>query len=116
MEEVVGIIVEDRKRGSLAFLTWGRAYDKVNSEPLVRALKEGLAKFGISEKASIHVCQSLAEVASAEYFYEGILAVAQNPVPYGQQSYPEWKRKMRVAIRSGKQIYLLGKIRRRKKK
>jgi hypothetical protein len=116
MEEIVGILVNDKKRGDVAFLTWGRVFDRVDSKSLVRALVNGLRKFGIGEEASITVCQSLKEIASAEYFYEGLLSLAQKRVPYGKRSYPVWKCKMQRAINGGKEIYLVGKISSRRKK
>jgi hypothetical protein len=118
MEEIVGILVNDKNRGDVAFLTWGRVFDPVDSKSLVRALVNGLRKFGIGEEASITVCHSLKEIASAEYFYEGLLSLAQKRVPYGKGSYPVWKCKMQRAINGGKEIYLVGKIssKRRKKR
>jgi hypothetical protein len=116
MEDVVGILVNDKKRGQVAFLTLGRTFDRVDSKSLVRALKVGLHKFGIGAEASITVCESLREVASAEYFYEGLLALAQKRIPYGKRSYPVWKRKMKLEISAGKEIYLIGKVSRKKNK
>lgn len=115
MEDVVGILVNDKKRGQIAFLTWGRVFDPVDSKPLVRAVASGLSKFGI-ENATITVCHSLKDVASAEYFFEGLLKLGQKRIPYGKQSYPVWMRKMQRAITRGREIYLIGNISSKRKR
>jgi hypothetical protein len=110
MQDVVGIVVTDGTRKPVAFLTWGRVFDRVNEKPLLDALRKGLRKFGVSQQAKISVCNSLQEVAGSEFFYEGLCNFAWKPIPFGKRSYPVWALRMRKAIAQGKEIWLIGTV------
>jgi len=107
MENNVAIKVVDKKRGTVAFLTWGRVFGAVEMVPLLQAVEKSFPKFGLRDAKSAKVCNSLREVAMHEYFYEKLVAMAWKSIPFGKKSYPLWAAKARRAISQGKELYYL---------
>jgi len=101
MEDVVAIQVTDSLGKEHYFVTWGRAFDPVDSEPLLRAVRRALPRFGLRKVRKLDVCTSLRHAADQTYFYEGLLAFSQK----GTLS----RRTQRARIAAGKDIYYLGK-------
>jgi len=48
MEDIIAIKVVDRKKGTVAFLTWGRVFHPTDPVPLKHALAGVLSHFGLS--------------------------------------------------------------------
>jgi hypothetical protein len=107
MEDLVGIKVQDKILGTVGFITWGRVFDRVDSTEMLEALKLNLSKFGIHHLESITLCDTLQEVATFPYFYEGLFAFAQEKISYGK-SYDTWCAKKKNAIIYGEDVYFLG--------
>lgn len=107
MDDVIAVLVDDKSRGKIAFLTWGRVFNRDETR-LIKALRTGLRKFGVADDSKVTICGSLREVSSMEYFYEALLKFAWNPIPFGESTYSNWARKTRSAIAKGDEIYLLG--------
>lgn len=108
MEDIVGIKVVDKKKGAVAFLTWGRVFDRVDPGPLEKAVGMALSGFGFKNVKSVKVCHSLQDVADYTYFHEGLVAMSWKPIPFGKKTYKSWIIRMRRAIPQGKEIYYLG--------
>jgi len=109
MEDVVAIKITDRKKGQVAFLTWGRVFDRTDPKPLEKAVANGVKHFGFVNVISIAVCDSLQEVRACEYFFEGLIAISWRPIRFKKNTYKPWAEKMRKSIARGKELYFLGR-------
>jgi hypothetical protein len=107
MDNVVCVKVNDRKRGAVFVITWGRVFDPIDPRSLFEALGHGLRLNGLLDIKSMQLCSSLAEGAAETYFYEALISVAHKPIPFGRERYPRWARKMRQAIKLGKESYII---------
>src|SRR5882724_10588268 len=116
MEDIVAIKVFDKKKRSVAFLTWGRVFDRTDPKPLREAVSGAAAKFGLHHITSIVVCDCLQSVADHKYFFEALAAISRQPVPFGLKTYKPWAAKIRKAISSGKELYFLGGVFRSRRK
>jgi len=109
LEDIIAIKISDKKRGKAAFLTWGRVFDPTDPEPLKVAVACAAAKrFGFHDIISIEICESLQDAAGHKYFFEALFALGYKSMPFGRRSHKFWAAKMRRAIRSGKELHLLG--------
>ena len=108
MEAVVAIKVVDEKGIEHFFMTWGRVFNAVDPEPLFRAIKPYLPKFGVSPTSSMTLCESLREASSQRYFYEALFFFGQTKIPFGDE-YSSWCEQQCEKIECGKEIYYLGK-------
>ena len=115
MEDIVGIKIKDKYLGEVAFVTWGRVCDRTDPEPLFKAIKKNLSKFGITELVSISICETLQEVSSFPYFYEALFVFAQQK-QIDDANYAAWRIKKKKAIEQGEEIYFLGLSRNKKLK
>lgn len=79
----MAIKVVDRSGGRHFFLTWGRVFDTVKSEPLLAAIRPHLKTFGLPAIRRIEVCRSLRDAAGAAYFHEAFFALTQKRIPFG---------------------------------
>ncbi len=108
MDEVVAIKVIDSSRRPHFFLTWGRAFDAVDPAPLLSAIRDVLAQFGIQSIRGIQVCDSLQRAVRQPYFLEALLSFSREKVPYGS-NYARWKARCRRRINAGQDVYYLGR-------
>ena len=108
MEDIVAIKVKDWRGRRHYFLTWGRAFDVVDPEPLLSAVQSHLRSFGIRRTRSVSVCDSLQEAARECYFYEALFAMSRRGIPFGG-AYRKWKAAQKKQILQGREIYYLGK-------
>ena len=53
------------------------------------------------------MCSTLQEAALAPYFYEGLFAMAQQPIPFGE-GYEAWRDQRDEAMRAGKEMWDCG--------
>ena len=109
MDDVVAIKVRNAKRGWVGLVTWGRLWDPVDEAELLRAVGHHLSGFGILEPQETHLCKSLREVQSGEYFYEALIDFSWNRPPFGEQ-YEAWKGQKRRDIEEGRDIYFVGAL------
>src|SRR4051812_15683190 len=111
MQDIVAIRVVDKKRGKAAFLTWGRVFDSTDTTALRDVVaKVAAARFGFRHIVSVEVCECLQEVGRYKYFFEALAAFSGKRIPFGRKTYGPWAAKMRKAIKSGKELYLLGDV------
>jgi hypothetical protein len=108
MEDIIAIRVTDSGGRKHYFLTWGRIFDRIETDELYLAIKPHLKRFGIKNKRQFHLCDSLREAMQQRYFFEGFFKMAQERIPYGVSSYPKWKSKQKARIKKGRGIYYLG--------
>ena len=108
MEDIVGIKVVDHEKGKVAFLTWGRVFDRVDPEPLEKAVGVALTNLGFNKVKSVKVCHSLQDVVNHTYFFEGLVAMSWKPIPSGEKKHKLWVARMRRAISHGKELYNIG--------
>jgi hypothetical protein len=110
MEDVVGIRVRDAKNGWFGFVTWGRLWDPVDETELIRAVKPHLTGFhGITDPQEVHVCNSLRDLRSAEYFYEALISFSWDCPPFGD-SYDAWRKQKQRDVQDGRDIYFVGAL------
>ncbi|SRR5258706_3388440 len=109
MEDIVAVAVELESNARRFFLTWGRIQDTVDPEPLEQLILQQSTKFDLGGKpVRATLCMSLQEAAHEPYFYECFFLMCQKPIPFGNQ-YDVWKTEMGRKMRSGKELYYLGK-------
>lgn len=76
MENVVGILITDAKKGERGILCRGRLHDPVDPAELITRLWRICPELGLRNVISISMCAELGELVPFEYFYEGLLEVA----------------------------------------
>ena len=90
MEDLVGLRVRRNDGTQHGVLTWGRVLDAVDSGPLVTAYRASLSENSSAKVESIVVCDSLQELATCRYFFEGLFYFAMRPIPFGD-GYEKWR-------------------------
>jgi len=106
MEDVVAITARNNRGRRVAFMTWGRIYDRVDDEELLRVVKRASQKFAGSPMSRFELCWSLVDVDDHEYFYEALLKFAWRPIPSGSR-YRTWVARMKREMNAGREIYFL---------
>ena len=101
MEDIVAIRVADSRGKKHFFLTWGRAFDRVDSKPLLQAVRSALPKYGLSAVRNLTVCSTLQGAADQPYFCQALFALSR------QRVLPARARRARIV--SGKDSYYPGK-------
>jgi len=107
MEDIVGIKFCDKKYGQGAVITWGRVFDIIDDEELLKVVSLHLRKYGTENIESIELCYSLMEIADQPYFYETLIHFIQEPIPFGCR-YQKWLKKKRRALNAGEEIGFVG--------
>jgi len=105
MEDIIAIRIEFEDQPTRHVLTWGRIQDPVDPAPVERLVAEHMASRG--RVTSCTVCMTLQEAAHTPYFYEALFAMAQKPIPCGDD-YEAWRSRMVEAMRSGKELWDCG--------
>ena len=108
MEDVVAARVQLADGSTRYFVTWGRIQDPVDPTGLEEVLWAALSGFelgGVPE--SVQLCRSLQEAADAEFFYEALVAIARQPIPYGP-GYGAWAEEKRREMLSGRDFWYAG--------
>jgi len=100
LEDIVAIKAIDSRGKRHFFITWGRAFDRVDPKPLLSAIRPALSRFGLTATCRLQVCPTLQEASDQPYFFEALVAFAQKRVPSTAT------RRKRIA--AGKDIYYLG--------
>lgn len=110
MDDIIAIKVKDKKCGNVAFLTWGRIFDRLDTSAICRHVGRAAAQFGVAQIKSITVCDSLQEVAHYPYFFEALIRISWQPAPFGK-AYKTWVTRKKAEIKAGKAVYFLGRSR-----
>jgi len=108
MEDVVAIEATFTDGSKLYCMTWGRVFDPVDPTELL-AVVQPLIVQPEDDLAKLRVCETLQEASSAPYFFEALIFFGQRSIPFGP-GYAEWEYRMRAAVKSGKQVYRLGRV------
>jgi hypothetical protein len=109
MEDVVGIKAKDQTGRAVAFMVWGRLFDPVDDRELLAVVKNRSSECAGAPMADFGLCNSLAEVANHEYFFEGLLWFARRPIVFGED-YQAWRTdSRRRLIEDGEGLYFLGR-------
>ncbi|MBI1870247.1 MAG: hypothetical protein HYS07_03535 [Chlamydiae bacterium] len=108
MEDIVAIKVKDKVKGVVAFLTWGRVFDRLDPEPLLAAVSHSLVNFGLKKVVEMNVCECLQEVSGHAYFFEALVAMSRKQIPTQGSKYKAWLMTKRKEITRGKEIYYIG--------
>jgi len=110
MDDIVAIKVTYGKGKKQFFLTWGRTFDRVDHVQLLKAVSKNLKKFGIENIKKISLLDSLKEVLTERYFFEGYFLMAQKKIPFGS-GYNRWRKAMSKKISQGHEIYKISDYR-----
>lgn len=73
MENVIGIRIVDGLRGEAGLLSWGRIGDPVDATAFLVRVRQVLPMIGFRDVVEISVCDSLRELQTYRYFYEGLV-------------------------------------------
>lgn len=113
MEDVVGIRAKDKAGRVIAFMVWGRLFDPVDDRELLNVVRNRSSSFAGAPMTDFEVCKFLIEVANHDYFFEGLLSFAWQPIPFGA-GYKKWRAEAkRQLIEDGEGLYFLGHVQRR---
>ncbi len=108
MEDVVAIEATVADGSKLYCMTWGRVFGAVDPTELLDVVHPLIVP-PEDEPASLRVCDTLREAAAAPYFFEALIFFGQRNIPFGP-GYSEWEYRTRTAVKSGKQVYRLGRV------
>jgi hypothetical protein len=109
VDDIVGFRVLNSQRRWVGLLTYGRLWEPIDDSDLKAAVRASLPKFGLQSTDEICLCDSLQELRSCPYFYEGFLSFAWHPIPFGDD-YEEWRAQMRARVLSGDSIHCVGEL------
>lgn len=108
MDDVIALRVVLDDGSSRYFLTWGRLSDAIDTGTVEEIVRAALSRFSLGGRAaSVTVCESLREAATAQYFYENFFRMSQERIPYGP-GYQQWAESKLRDLRAGREIYYLG--------
>lgn len=95
---------------SAYFMTYGRVFNPIDPEFLLKLVSRALPKFGLEGKATeLEVCATLASASAAPYFYEA-LSEATSLRCGGDRDYDSWCKSTRNLMEDGKLIWYLGTV------
>jgi hypothetical protein len=110
MEDVVAIVGTDSKKRSVAFMTWGRLYDRVDESELISVVAAQSKNFAGAPMKNLRLCGSLRDVSQYEYFFEALFYFCWRPIPFGTKIYSRWRTAARKRLESGKDLLFLGSL------
>ena len=90
MDDVVGLRVTLKNGRVRGVITWGRVGDPIDDGWLLDAYRLSLSVESKAEVERVELCGSLREISTSEYFFEGLIAFARRPIPFGE-GYEEWR-------------------------
>ena len=109
VDDVVAVEVTTDSGETGYFLTWGRIQSAIESAPLEALALRAAASFSWSGRpVKARVCATLREAADEPYFYEELLALARQPIPFGNE-YEEWHNTKAARMEDGKEFHYLGR-------
>ena len=82
--------------------------DLVDPAPLESVVRRFAPTFGITGVKRVTVCDSLAEAVGSRYFFEALLSISRNGIPFGKRTYAPWRKKMAKRMSLGKELYFCG--------
>jgi hypothetical protein len=83
MEDIVAARVRDNSGKWYGFMTWGRIVDRIDDAWVEEIVLANARQCAIPEVVEVRVCDSLSEVATCRYFYEGLFHFANAGIPLG---------------------------------
>lgn len=108
MDDIVAVAVELDTREIRYFLTWGRVHDPIDPLPLAHVVLANAHRFALGGLATAaSVCDSMSQASGAPLFYEGLLAMGRQPIPFGT-GFEEWRREKAARMAQGKDLWYLG--------
>jgi hypothetical protein len=109
MDDVIAIKVRRKDGSRYGLLAWGRIFGALEEEQLLEAVRRS-SKSAADEVAMAEVCESLADVSTAKYFYEGLLFFAWRPIPFGP-GYEAWRgEREREYLAGTGNVFLVGEL------
>jgi hypothetical protein len=109
VEDIVAVRATLETGEARYFLTWGRVMDAVDPGPIEKAVRNYCNHVDLGGKPiSVELCDSLQMAAGERYFYEHFFKMTQKKIPVGPE-YSAWAAEVANKIRSGREIYYLGR-------
>lgn len=108
MEDWVAVEVQTDSGRLGFFITWGRIQNPVDPRPLEELTVRIAGRSLGDAPATARLRASLREAANQPYFYETLLAMAQERIPHGGD-YQAWRDKKAEAMAAGKEFHFLGR-------
>jgi hypothetical protein len=108
MEDIVAARVRDNSGKWYGFMTWGRIVDHSNDSWVEEVVRASARECAIPDVDEVHVCGSLSEAATCQYFYEGLFHFTNLGIPFGT-SYEAWRQDRLAEFEQGTlSVYFLG--------
>ena len=110
MDDRVAVAIHLENGGTFFCLSWGRVHDPVDPHPLAKAVLHARSRFNLPRPAlGARVCWSLGEAAAAPYFYECLMAIQAQEIPFGR-AYAAWRRHQLIEVNEGRSIWQAGVV------
>jgi hypothetical protein len=108
MDDVVALALQLESGDEAFVITWGRLYHAVDTLPLAHAVLKQRQQFQLqSPVTGVRLCESLREAALAPRFFECLLAVGRERIPFGPD-YASWRRRKLAMVESGRDLWFAG--------
>jgi hypothetical protein len=105
VDDIIAIRVTFDDQPTRIVLTWGRIQDRVDPSTVEQLVGDFISPRGIVRSCTM--CTTLQEASLAPYFYESLFAMAQQPIPFGED-YEAWRAGRDEAMRAGKGMWDCG--------
>jgi hypothetical protein len=108
MEDVVAMALQLQSGEEAYVLTWGRLQHAVDPLPLAYIVLKHAGRFSLSTVVTgVRLCESLREAVIAPRFFECLVAIGREQIPYGQD-YASWRRGKLALMESGRDLWFAG--------
>ena len=111
MDHVIAVRLRMKDGSNRYFVTLGRIQDAVDGAPVAALVLEHSRRYDLQGTAvSAEVCEMLRQAsdsAEAPYFYESLLAVSRQCIPFGD-GYRKWRKRMAKEMAEGKHVSYCG--------
>jgi hypothetical protein len=109
LENIIAVAMIGADGTKFYFLTWGRIFDPVDEEEIIKCVKIYADKCNVSKPIKAgYVCHDLQEASKQMYFYEAFYYMALVKVPSEKKPYQRWKTKIVEELKRGNKIFYLG--------
>ena len=109
MHDIVAVEVKLTSGERRHFLTWGRIQDPVDPAPLAGVVLRHAGRFALGgEPKSARVLWSLHPAVDTPFFWDCFFDMCQRLIPFGEGTYPAWRKTIAARQEQGQEIWYLG--------
>jgi hypothetical protein len=110
MNNIIAIEIKLNTGAKRYFLTWGRIQDNIDPTKIEKTILRYSKNFDLGGRPTkAKLCPNLQKAKNEPYFYECFFEMCQEIIPFGKNTYEQWRKEMNSKMQVGKEIYYLGK-------